>query len=120
MTALLISMAGAVLSLFSSIYAADTVYLALVSIAGFAVVVVWLSIPLAQINFRKQWKLEHSEDVLDYKTPFNPILPYITIVLLAISVYGIAWDSSQRAGLYFGIPFMIFCYLYHYLRFKKW
>ena len=38
MTALLISMAGAVLSLFSSIYAADTVYLALVSIAGFAVV----------------------------------------------------------------------------------
>ena len=120
MTALLISMAGAVLSLFSSIYAADTVYLALVSIAGFAVVVVWLSIPLAQINFRKQWNLEHSDDELDYKTPFNPILPYITIVLLAISVLGIAWDSSQRAGLYFGIPFMIFCYLYHYLRFKKW
>ena len=120
MTALLISMAGAVLSLFSSIYAADTVYLALVSIAGFAVVVVWLSIPLAQINFRKQWNLEHSDDELDYKTPFNPILPYITIILLAISVLGIAWDSSQRAGLYFGIPFMIFCYLYHYLRFKKW
>jgi len=120
MIALLISMAGAVLSLFSSIYAADTVYLALVSIAGFAVVVVWLSIPMAQINFRKQWNLEHSDDELDYKTPFNPILPYITIVLLAISVLGIAWDSSQRAGLYFGIPFMIFCYLYHYLRFKKW
>ena len=119
-SALLISMAGAVLSLFSSIYAADTVYLALVSIAGFAVVVVWLSIPMAQINFRKQWKLEHSEDELDYKTPFNPILPYITIVLLAISVLGIAWDSSQRAGLYFGIPFMIFCYLYHYLCFNKW
>ena len=116
----MISMAGAVLSLFSSIYAADTVYLALVSIAGFAVVVVWLSIPMAQINFRKQWKLEHSEDELDYKTPFNPILPYITIVLLAISVLGIAWDSSQRAGLYFGIPFMIFCYLYHYLCFNKW
>ena len=65
MTALLISMAGAVLTLFSSIYAAATVYLALVSIAGFAVVIVWLSIPLAQINFRKQWKLEHSEDELD-------------------------------------------------------
>ena len=48
MRALLLSMAGAVLALFSSIYAADTVYLALVSIAGFAVVVVWLSIPMAQ------------------------------------------------------------------------
>ena len=75
---------------------------------------------MAQINFRKQWNLEHSDDELDYKTAFNPILPYITIILLAISVLGIAWDSSQRAGLYFGIPFMIFCYLYHYLRFKKW
>ena len=41
---------------------------------------------MAQINFRKQWNLEHSDDELDYKTPFNPILPYITIVLLAISV----------------------------------
>ncbi len=48
-------MIGAVPALFSSIYAADTVYLALVSIAGFAVVVVWLSIPLAQINFRKSF-----------------------------------------------------------------
>ena len=48
------------------------------------------------------------------------MMSWITIILLAISVLGIAWDSSQRAGLYFGIPFMIFCYLYHYLRFKKW
>ena len=80
---------GAVLSLFSSIYAADTVYLALVSIAGFAVVVVWLSIPMAQINFRKQWKLEHSEDELDYKTPFNPILPYIHNCSVG---YFCAWD----------------------------
>ena len=101
-------MAGAVLSLFSSIYAADTVYLALVSIAGFAVVVVWLSIPMAQINFRKQWNLEHSDDELDYKTPFNPILPYITIILLAISVLGIAWDSSQRGRTLFWYSFYDF------------
>lgn len=48
-------MIGAVPALFSSIYAVDTVYLALVSIAGFTVVVVWLSIPLAQIIFRKSF-----------------------------------------------------------------
>lgn len=120
MRALLFSMAGAVLSLFSSLYAADTVYLALVSIAGFAVVIVWLSIPMAQINFRKQFLKEHSLDELSFKTPFTPLLPYLTIVLLVISVIGIAWDSSQRAGLYFGLPFMIFCYVYHYLHFKKW
>ena len=120
MRALLLSMAGAVLSLFSSIYAADTVYLALVSIAGFAVVVVWLSIPMAQINFRKAFLKEHSLDELSYQTPFTPVLPYITIILLVISIIGIAWDASQRAGLYFGIPFVILCYVYHYLRYKKW
>ncbi len=120
MRALLLSMVGALLSLFSSIYAADTVYLALVSIAGFAVVMVWLAIPMSQINFRKHWLKEHSLDELTYKTPFTPVLPYITIVLLLISIVGIAWDSSQRAGLYFGIPFVIFCYVYHYIRYKKW
>lgn len=120
MRALLLSMAGAVLSLFSSIYAADTVYLALVSIAGFAVVVVWLSIPMAQINFRKAFLKEHSLDELSYQTPFTPVLPYITIILLVISIIGIVWDASQRAGLYFGIPFVILCYVYHYLRYKKW
>ncbi|MCC9674691.1 hypothetical protein HK244_08450, partial [Streptococcus agalactiae] len=110
----------AVLSLFSSIYAADTVYLALVSIAGFAVVVVWLAIPVAQINFRKEFLKENRLEDLSYKTPFTPVLPYITIILLLISIVGIAWDSSQRAGLYFGVPFIIFCYIYHKLRYKKW
>ncbi|MCB4929264.1 amino acid permease [Streptococcus mutans] len=118
MRALLLSMAGAVLSLFSSIYAADTVYLALVSIAGFAVVVVWLSIPMAQINFRKEWLKSYAQEDLFYKTPFTPILPYITIMLLLISIIGIAWDASQRAGLYFGIPFILLCYLYYYWRHK--
>lgn len=75
---------------FSSIYAADTVYLALVSVAGFAVVVVWLSIPMAQINFRKEWLKKHTEEELAYKTPLTPVLPYITIMLLLISVIGIA------------------------------
>ena len=113
-------MIGAVPALFSSIYAADTFYLALVSLAGFTVVVVWLSIPLAQIIFRKSFLKNHSLDELSYKTPMTPALPYFTIVLLLISIVGIAWDASQRAGLYLGLPFIALCYLYHYLRYKKW
>ncbi len=119
MRALLLSMLGAALSLFASFYAADTVFLALVSIAGFAVVVVWLSIPIAQIRFRKEWLKEHQEEELAFKTPFSPFLPYITIVLLVLSVIGIAWDKSQRAGLYFGLPFVGICYLYYYLRHRR-
>lgn len=119
MRALLLSMVGALLSLFASFYAEDTVFLALVSIAGFSVVVVWLSIPLAQIRFRKEWLKEHKEEELSFKTPLNPILPYITIGLLLVSVIGLAWDESQRAGLYFGLPFVALCYFYYYLRHKK-
>lgn len=120
MRALLLSMVGAILALFASIYAADTVFLALISIAGFAVVVVWLSIPLAQIRFRKEWLKEHKEEELSYRTPLNPFLPYVTIFLLVISIIGIALDESQRPGLYFGLPFMAVTYLYYYLVHKKW
>lgn len=119
MRALLLSMVGALLALLASVYAADTVFLALVSIAGFAVVAVWLSIPIAQINFRKEFLKSHSQEELTYKTPFNPILPYVTISLLLLSMIGIAWDASQRAGLYFGVPFVICSYLYYYLRYKR-
>ncbi|HEL1743665.1 TPA: amino acid permease [Streptococcus suis] len=84
------------------------------------VVIAWLAIPLAQIGFRREFLKNHSEDELEYKTPFSPTLPWITVVLLVISIIGIGWDPSQRAGLYFGVPFMIGCYIYHYIRFKKW
>lgn len=119
MRALLLSMVGAGLALFASVYAADTVFVALTAIAGFAVVVVWLSIPISQIHFRKEWNKSHREEELHYKTPCSPFLPYVTITLLLISIIGIAWDASQRAGLYFGIPFTIGCYLYYYLRYKR-
>ncbi|MFH6626065.1 amino acid permease [Streptococcus suis] len=120
MRGMILSMIGVVVALIASIYAEDTIFLALVSIAGFAVVIAWLAIPLAQIGFRREFLKNHSEDELEYKTPFSPTLPWITVVLLVISIIGIGWDPSQRAGLYFGVPFMIGCYAYHYIRFKKW
>ena len=118
--ALVLSMLGAIGALFASKYAEDSVFLALVSIAGFAVVGVWLSIPFAQINFRKEWiKSGKRVDDLKFKAPFSPILPYITIALLIISIIGIAYDAEQRPGLYFGLPFVIFCYVYYYISYKK-
>ncbi len=120
MRAMWLSMVGVVIALVASVYAADTVFLALVSIAGFAVVVTWLSIPLAQVRFRKAFLKEHSLSELSYRTPFSPVLPWLTITLLVISVIGIAWDEAQRPGLYFGIPFMLACYGYHKWKFKSW
>ncbi|MFS1663651.1 amino acid permease [Streptococcus sp. zg-JUN1979] len=120
MRGMIVSMIGVFVALIASIYAETTIFLALVSIAGFAMVIVWLSIPLAQLRFRHDFLKTHSLEELDYKAPFSPVLPWITIILLIISIIGIAWDPSQRAGLYFGLPFIVLCYVYHYIRFKKW
>ena len=46
-------MLGGILALISSKVAASTVYLVLVSISGLAVVVVWMAIAWAELNFRK-------------------------------------------------------------------
>lgn len=52
--ALVFSMIGGILSLLSSVFAPDTVYVVLVSISGFAVVVVWMGIAASQFMFRKR------------------------------------------------------------------
>ncbi|CZE47326.1 amino acid permease [Campylobacter geochelonis] len=117
MRALVLSMVGAILALVASKFAPDTIFIALVSIAGFAVVGVWLSIPISLLGFRKQWiKDGKSLDELKFKTPFFPYIPYIVIIILLLSLVSVAWDSDQRAGLIFGLPFVGFCYLYHYLK----
>ncbi len=45
-------MLGGVFSLLTSVYAADTTYLVLVSISGLAVVFVWMAIALCQLKFK--------------------------------------------------------------------
>ena len=117
---LLLTILGGLLSLFSSIYSADTVYLALVSISAFAVVAVWLSIAWAQLNFRKYYlKSGHKLDELAYQTPFYPIVPWLVIILCSVSIIGIAFDPNQRIALIIGIPFTILCFFYYQLFFSK-
>lgn len=76
--AVLISIAGSLLALLSSVYAASTVYLALVSISGLATILVWISIAVCQILFRRRLiasgKDPSDSSALAYRTagyPFN-------------------------------------------------
>lgn len=104
---LLLTLAGGLLSLFSSIYAESTVYLALVSISGFAVVAVWLSIGISQLRFRKVFLASHPLSDLTYRTPGYPVVPWLVIILCVVSMIGIYFDPNQRIALYFGIPFTL-------------
>ena len=116
---LILTLAGGLLSLFSSIYAEDTVYLALVSISGFAVVAVWLSIGISQLQFRKAFIKQHHLSDLKYQTPGYPLVPWLVIILCSISLIGIYFDPNQRIALYFGIPFTILTTLVYQLVYRK-
>lgn len=103
--ATLISLAGALLSLLSSVIAPTTVYLVLVSVAGFAVVVVWMSICLSRIN---QLKAEGVQKRSAY------ILPVTAFTLCLVSCIGVLFDPNQRLATLIGLPFCLIVWLIHY------
>jgi S-methylmethionine transporter len=117
LTALSVSMVGGIASLISSVVAPETVYLVLVSVAGFAVVGVWMSITASHYFHRRAF-VRNGGDVaaLAYKAPFFPLVPILAFTLCVISLVGIALDPNQVAALYFGIPFVAACYAYFYFR----
>lgn len=115
--ALSVSMIGGLASLISSVVAPGTVYLILVSVAGFAVVAVWMSIVASQFFHRRAFlKAGGDLSTLEYKTPFYPVVPIVAFVLLLISMVGVAFDPNQVAALYFGVPFTAACYGYFWWR----
>ncbi|WP_144832284.1 amino acid permease [Microbacterium sp. BH-3-3-3] len=118
--ALSVSMAIGLVSLVSSVIAAETVYLVLVSIAGFAVVAVWMSIVAAHFFHRRAF-VRGGGDVktLAYRAPFYPVVPILAFVLLLASIVAIAFDPNQVAALYFGIPFVVACYLFFWWRYGR-
>ena len=114
--ALCLSMLGGLLALLSSIFAADTIYLVLVSVSGLAVVIVWAAIALAELNFRKHFlKSGHSLSELKYKTPWYPVIPLFALITSILSCVLIWFDPNQRVALYCTIPFVLTCYLVHYV-----
>ncbi|GLB47609.1 putative amino acid permease YbgF [Philodulcilactobacillus myokoensis] len=117
---LTLTILGGLLSLLSSIYAPNTVYLGLTALSAFAVVVVWLAIGWSELNFRKHFlKMGHHLDELKYKTPLYPVLPWLVIIICTISLVGIAFDPNQRIAIIIGIPFSIICYGYYQIVYKK-
>ncbi|WP_220729322.1 amino acid permease [Apilactobacillus zhangqiuensis] len=117
---LILTIAGGLLALFSSIYAPNTVYLALTAISAFAVVFVWLVIGWAHFNFRRHFiKVGHSTSELKYKATLFPLLPILVIIICLLSLVGIAFDPNQRIAIIIGVPFAIICYVWHALVYRK-
>lgn len=115
MNALILTMAVSGISLLCSVFAADTVYLWLISICGLACVLGWMGICASQYFFRKQF-ISHGGNIanLKYKVPLFPLVPFLGFFLNLIIVIGLWFDESQRIAIYAGVPFIVIVMAYYY------
>ncbi len=119
-TALIVTIAVAGLSLLTSFFAEDTVYMYLLSVAGLSAVASWVIIALSQLRFRSQYVKDGGKlEDLKYKTPLYPIVPILALVTNSIVIISLAFIPEQRMALYCGIPFIICCYVYYYINKKR-
>lgn len=113
---IMVSLMAGLGALVSAVVSPGAVYLALVSIAGFAVVAVWIVIVISQIMNRRQFLSRGGRlNDLVFRTPGYPVVPVLALIACVGSLIAVAFDPSQRAAIYFGIPFVLLCYLAHYL-----
>ncbi|WP_366181570.1 amino acid permease [Actinomyces timonensis] len=106
-----LSMVGGLAALLTSVYAASTVYLVLVSVSGLAVVLVWVAISASHLSFRRRWVAEgRGAKELAYRAPGYPWVPIAALVLTTASCLLIVFDPVQRPALGITAVFLAVCY----------
>lgn len=120
MNALLVTMVFALLSLLTSVVAEETLFVVLLSISGVGGVLTWMAIAFAQYRFRKQYiRTGGKVENLKFRVPFFPFAPILCIIMcLGIFVFT-AYDPTQRTSLYWGLGFVIACYIFYYFRYAR-
>ncbi|MBY0154239.1 amino acid permease [Cytobacillus firmus] len=119
-TALVFTMIFSLLSLLTSVFAAETVFVLLMSIAGISVTISWMGIALSQFMFRRKYiKAGGKVEELKYKVPFYPIIPLICIIFCVSILVFLAFDPTQLAGLLIGIGFLLVSYIFYYFKNRK-
>lgn len=117
LNSLIFTIIFSLLSLLTSVVAADTVFVLLMSIAGISVTISWMGIALSQYMFRRKYlKAGGKIEELHYKVPFYPFVPLFCLGFCLLILIFLAFDSTQRIGLIYGIGFLIFCILFYKIK----
>lgn len=113
--AVVFSMLGGLSALGSLVFSPELVFATLIGMSGFTSLLTWMSISLAQYNFRK--KINKQEEAkLPYKTPFMPYTPIIALVLMTLSIIGCCFDRMQQVPIIATLVFILICYLGYVLQ----
>lgn len=109
--ALAVTVAFGLLSLLSSVVAADTLFVFLISVSGIGGALTWMTIALAQMRFRRRYVAAgNSVDHLPYAAPFFPAAPILVIVINIAVFVAMAFDATQRLSLVLGLGMVPVCY----------
>ncbi|PWW20262.1 arginine/ornithine permease [Cytobacillus oceanisediminis] len=120
LNALLFTISFSLLSLLTSFMAADTVFVLLMSIAGISVTISWMGIALSQYMFRKRYlKSGGTTGELKYKVPLYPFIPLFCLGFCLMILIFLAFDPTQRIGLFYGIGFFVSCILFYKFKLGK-
>ncbi|WP_191274451.1 amino acid permease [Neobacillus kokaensis] len=118
--ALVFTMIFSLLSLLTSVVAADTVFVLLMSIAGISVTISWMGIALSQFMFRRKYiQAGGKVEDLKYKVPFYPLIPLICIIFCISILVFLAFDQTQLTGLLIGLGFLLTTYIFYYFKNRK-
>lgn len=114
--ALLITLCFALLSLLTSIVAADTLFMVLMAVSGMAGTVTWIVIAYAQYRFRREHMAKGGTRAdLKYSAPLFPLVPLACIAICCSLFVFLALDPTQRPSLYWGFGFIAVCYGAYFL-----
>lgn len=118
--ALVFTMVFSLLSLLTSVIAADTVFVLLMSIAGISVTISWMGIALSQFMFRRKYVEDGGKvEDLKFKVRFYPAVPIFCIVFCVSILLFLAFDPTQLVGLIVGIAFLVGCILFYRFKLEK-
>lgn len=120
LNALLFTMIFSLLSLLTSVMKADAVFVLLMSIAGISVTISWMGIALSQFMFRRKYVKSggHLED-LQYRVKWYPFIPLFCIIFCSAILIFLLWDETQRAGVLYGIGFLLLCIVFYSIKLKR-
>jgi arginine/ornithine permease len=120
LNALLITLAIAGLSLLSSVVAAKTVFVFLLSLAGLGAQIGWIAIAACLLAFRRSYIRKGGQvENLKFKVPLYPFIPILALIANCIVMISLAFVPEQRMALYCGGTFFIGCYAVYHFRVKK-
>ncbi|PAF41286.1 amino acid permease [Helicobacter sp. 11S02596-1] len=116
MNALILSMIVSLIALLSYFFAPKSVINNLIAVSGFSMMLVWVSVSIAQYKFRK-WYLAQGNRLEDlpYKTPFTPGIQILGIIGCVVSMVGAYFDVAQRVAIYGTIIFCVICLVSYYI-----